>query len=91
MVAERRGLSEEEAYKVADGRVYTGAQALQVKLVDELGGEREALEWLKSHHNIDTEKVVVRDLEYQSRLSLMGGLRMLLESFKQPLYALLFE
>ncbi|EOA63071.1 signal peptide peptidase SppA [Anaplasma phagocytophilum] len=91
MVAERRGLSEEEAYKIADGRVYTGAQALQVKLVDELGGEREALEWLKSHHNIDTEKVVVRDLEYQSRLSLMGGLRMLLESYKQPLYALLFE
>lgn len=42
-VKERRKLSEEELNKVADGRVVTGTQALQAKLVDTLGGFEEAL------------------------------------------------
>ncbi len=37
IVAEGRGLSEEEVRKLADGRVYTGQQALALGLVDELG------------------------------------------------------
>ena len=37
IVAEGRGMSEEEVRKLADGRVYTGQQALELGLVDELG------------------------------------------------------
>ncbi|SIR12840.1 signal peptide peptidase A. Serine peptidase. MEROPS family S49 [Rhizobium sp. RU35A] len=38
LVADRRKLSREEALKLADGRIYTGRQAVKLKLVDELGG-----------------------------------------------------
>ena len=32
--------------RVADGRVFTGRQAIELKLVDELGNERTAVAWL---------------------------------------------
>ncbi|WP_367716314.1 signal peptide peptidase SppA [Nitratireductor sp. GISD-1A_MAKvit] len=48
LVTDRRPLSREEVLKVADGSVFTGRQALDIKLVDALGGEREAKAWLVS-------------------------------------------
>jgi protease-4 len=48
LVTERRPLSREEVLVLADGSVFTGRQALDRKLVDALGGEEVALEWLKS-------------------------------------------
>lgn len=42
-VAEARGLTQEEIDAIADGRVYTGEQALNLKLVDALGGFAEAV------------------------------------------------
>ena len=56
LVRERRGLSDDELAKVADGRVFTGRQSLPLKLADALGGEREAIAWL------ETEKGVAKDL-----------------------------
>ena len=56
LVRERRGLSDDELAKVADGRVFTGRQSLPLKLADALGGEREAIAWL------ETEKGVTKDL-----------------------------
>ncbi len=47
LVAERRGLSPEKAKELADGRVLTGAQALEAKLVDEIGEESVAVAWLE--------------------------------------------
>jgi protease-4 len=46
MVAERRALSTEAAGRLGDGRVHTGRQALALGLVDALGGEEAAVEWL---------------------------------------------
>lgn len=46
LVEERRPLSRAEALAVADGSIFTGRQALQRKLVDALGGEEKAVEWL---------------------------------------------
>lgn len=48
LVAERRGLTREKALELADGRVVTGAQALEAKLVDEIGEESVAVAWLRS-------------------------------------------
>ncbi|MDK9695757.1 MAG: signal peptide peptidase SppA [Siculibacillus sp.] len=48
LVAERRGLPPEKARELADGRVVTGAQALDLKLVDELGEESVAIAWLET-------------------------------------------
>ena len=46
LVEERRPLSKSQVAALADGSVFTGRQALQNKLVDELGGENEAVAWL---------------------------------------------
>jgi len=48
LVAERRGLTPERARELADGRVVTGAQALELKLVDEIGEESVAVAWLET-------------------------------------------
>lgn len=48
VVADRRGLEGADLANVSDGRVFSGRQAIDLKLVDEIGGEAEALAWLKS-------------------------------------------
>ncbi len=47
MIARREGLNEARVRQLADGRIFTGAQALEVGLVDALGGYTEALEDLR--------------------------------------------
>ena len=48
LVAERRRLPLDQVRLLADGRVYTGRQALRVKLIDAIGGEDQAVQWLTS-------------------------------------------
>ena len=48
LVAERRKLPIERVTILADGRVYTGRQAVAEKLIDELGGEEKAVDWLQA-------------------------------------------
>ncbi len=52
LVAERRKLDAATARKLGDGRVYTGWQAVQNKLVDEIGGDDQAVQWLARTRNI---------------------------------------
>jgi len=42
-VADARGLKEEEVRKLAEGRIYTGRRAKELRLVDELGGFQDAV------------------------------------------------
>lgn len=53
LVGERRRLEGEALDKVTDGRVFTGRQALELRLVDALGGEREALAWLEAEKKLE--------------------------------------
>lgn len=46
IVAERRSLPWSQARPLADGRIFTGTQALDLKLIDAIGGEDEAVAWL---------------------------------------------
>ncbi len=55
LFAERRGLTRETALELADGRVFTGRQALSLGLIDGIGGEREAIEWLESERGIERD------------------------------------
>lgn len=48
LVAERRHLPKEQALKLADGRIYTGRQALAVKLIDQIGGDDDIRAYLES-------------------------------------------
>ncbi len=59
LVQERRKLDETIARRLGDGRVYTGRQALEEKLIDKIGGEDEALAWLKDEKKISAKLKVV--------------------------------
>ncbi|HWZ10320.1 MAG TPA: signal peptide peptidase SppA [Xanthobacteraceae bacterium] len=66
LVQERRHLDGEALGRVADGRVFTGHQGIDLKLVDEIGDERTAVAWLAKEKNIDA-KLPVRDYKLHSR------------------------
>lgn len=51
-VALTRRLPAEEVRKIAEGRIYTGRQALSIGLIDELGGIAEAIEAARDMANI---------------------------------------
>ncbi|WP_426124622.1 signal peptide peptidase SppA [Pararhizobium sp. PWRC1-1] len=48
LVADRRKMPRDEALKLADGRIFTGRQALKLNLIDELGGDDEIRAFLDS-------------------------------------------
>ncbi len=73
MVQDRRHLDDALLDRVSDGRIFTGRQAVDLKLVDELGNEQTALAWLAKEKGIDA-KLPVRDWQLKSRL---GDLSML--------------
>jgi protease-4 len=68
MVKDRRKLDGEALDKVSDGRVFTGRQAVELKLADEIGQEREAIEWLAKTNSIDP-KTPVRDWRLTPRFN----------------------
>ena len=45
IVADGRDLSIEQVEKIAQGRVWTGAQALEIGLIDEIGTIEDAIDW----------------------------------------------
>ena len=59
VVAERRGLARPEALALADGRIVTGRVAVATGLVDAIGSEREAIEWLVAERGISEDLEVV--------------------------------
>jgi protease-4 len=58
-VAEGRGLSSEAVDAIGQGRVWTGAQAIEIGLVDVLGGLRTAVLEAKSAVGLDADADVV--------------------------------
>jgi protease-4 len=53
LVALRRNIPIEQVKLIADGRIYSGRQALQFHLVDAVGSEDDAIKWLQEVRNID--------------------------------------
>ena len=68
LVQTRRHLDGEALGRVADGRVFTGRQAIDLKLVDELGDEKSAVAWLAKERGLDPN-TPVRDWRVRSRFS----------------------
>ena len=68
MVRDRRSLAGADLDKVADGRVFTGRQAIALKLADEIGREQEAIDWLAKTSHVDPE-TPVRDWRLHPRFS----------------------
>ena len=51
-MAERRPLTRDELLPLADGRIFTGRQAVENGLIDAIGDERKALDWLVAEGRI---------------------------------------
>jgi len=66
LVQDRRHLTDGELQAASDGRVFTGHQAIDLKLIDQLGDERTAIDWLAKEKSVDA-KLPVRDYELGSR------------------------
>jgi protease IV len=62
LVAERRKLPLDRVKILSDGRVYTGRQAVAEKLIDELGGEEKAVDWIKKEKKLSAD-IAVKDWE----------------------------
>lgn len=60
LVAERRKLPLDKVKILSDGRVYTGRQAVAEKLIDELGGEEKAIDWMKREKKL-SDGIEVKD------------------------------
>jgi len=68
LVRDRRHLDDASLQKVSDGRVFTGRQAVELKLIDGLGDEQAAIDWLAKEKNIDP-KTPIRDYPLAPRFS----------------------
>jgi protease-4 len=55
LVAERRKLPLVTARQLADGSIYSGRQALRLKLIDAVGGDPEARAWLASEKGVSSD------------------------------------
>lgn len=69
LVKDRRHLNDDELAQVDDGRVFTGRQGVPLKLVDAIGGEREAIAWLESDRGV-AKDLPVRDWRPQKSFGL---------------------
>jgi protease-4 len=68
LVKDRRGMDDAQLARVADGRVFTGRQAVGLKLIDGLGNEKIALAWLESEKKVPAN-TPVRDFSLEPRFS----------------------
>jgi protease-4 len=94
-VAEGRGLERKEVLAFAEGRIYSGQQALALKMVDEMGGFEDAVEAAGKLANIPgrpklvypRKKFSFKDL-LENRLGLPGAGPLLpaLSGIRTPLY-----
>ena len=73
MVRDRRHMDDATLQRVTDGRVFTGRQGLELKLIDQIGNEKTAVDWLAKEKGLKAN-TPVRDWQLKSRL---GDLTML--------------
>ena len=71
LVSDRRGITGDQLNTVSDGRVFSARQGLPLKLVDQLGTERDAIAWLETEKSVPA-KLPIRDWKKrdESRFSL---------------------
>lgn len=67
-VAEGRNLPENRVREFADGRVFTGEQALALGMVDRLGSEEDARRWVAELSGLDPDKAECHTFEEKKNL-----------------------
>lgn len=72
VIVEGRDMNEDKVRKLGDGRVYTGKQAAENGLVDEIGNFDDTLAALKKDHDLGNASVI----RYGLDLGFLGNLKM---------------
>jgi protease-4 len=72
-VAKGRGMSQAEVDSIGQGRVWTGADAIKIKLVDELGGLDAALAYAAKKSGLKEYKIVELPKQKSPFDELMGN------------------
>jgi protease-4 len=75
LVQSRRKMSDPQLSRVDDGRVFTGRQALPLKLIDAIGNEKTALAWLEKEKHVPAG-LRVRDISLEPRFDEFSFLHM---------------
>jgi protease-4 len=81
LVKDRRHLDDAQLIRVADGRVFTGRQSVPLKLVDEIGNEKTALDWLEKEKKVPAS-TPVRDYSLEPRFSELSFLHVAAWAFQ---------
>ena len=81
LVKDRRKMDDAQLTQVADGRVFTGRQAVGLRLVDGLGNEGTALAWLTAEKKVPAG-LPVRDYSLQPRFGELSFLHVAAWSFE---------
>jgi protease-4 len=81
LVKDRRSMDDDQVTRVSDGRVFTGRQAVGLKLVDSLGNEKTALAWLEKDKKVPAN-TPVRDYSLQPRFSDLSFLHLAAWTFE---------
>jgi protease-4 len=92
-VAESRNLAVETVQGFADGRIFTGQQAVDLGIVDRLGSEEDARRWAAELAGLDPENTPCFTLEEKKNLltRLLPGGEMMEEEFAAGMDWLEFE
>jgi protease-4 len=88
MVASGRHMDAARVRELADGRAYTGRQALELGLVDAIGGEHDAREWLAQNKGVSAD-LPVEDVSTSSFTSraLSGSLGWMFDELSKSLFS----
>jgi protease-4 len=81
LVKNRRHLDDIQLGQVADGRVFTGRQAVGLKLIDSLGNEQTAIDWLAKEKKVPAG-TPVRDYSLQPRFNELSFLHVAAWTFE---------
>lgn len=78
LVEARRGISRNDIPGLVEGRIFSGRQALGFKLVDQVGGEDEAVRWLVEQRKVTSGLKVIdwkpSDLDWSFTSAMSGAL-----------------
>lgn len=58
VISEGRGIPEDQVRKIADGRIYDGSQAKQLKLIDEFGYIEDVIDTMKKDNKLQDAQVI---------------------------------
>ena len=74
LVSERREIDAPSVPGLTDGRIYSGRQAVELKLADQIGDEKAAMNWLTKERNVPRGLKIVDWKPARERSSLSGWL-----------------